>query len=56
MLATSVKICWLPLLIQRWKLLLYQRSTSLSFRLSADSQIPTVGSWYPMLYRRWSDC
>ena len=30
--------------------------TWLSFRLSADSRIPTVGSWYPTLDRRWSDC
>ena len=52
----ALKISWLPILVQRLKPVLYQRSASLSFRLSTDSQIPTVGSWYAVLDRRWSDC
>ena len=41
-----LKICWLPVLVQRWKPVLYKRSTSLSFRLFADSQklVSSVGS------------
>ena len=46
MLTASVENMLVTSMVQRWKLVLYQRSSSLSFRLSADSRklVSNVGS------------
>ena len=47
-LTASVENMLVTSMVQRWKLVLYQRSTSLSFRLSADS-------WSEVGIQRWID-